>query len=282
MQAPSVFASAHALLLGCLGCFGVPSCTAAGSVTSRGTPAPPSSGPTVPPAARVTDLDLDFTPIHPVAAEPLPVVKIVEPAENASTSLERAASLQVRFTTSDARSDVAYSILFDGNREAVTDARSPIPLADLFDEARGATPGTHVIAVVACSRDGTALRDARGQAAVAVRTFRIGDVANGSSNVGGPMVLHLLPRGTLNGPEARDSAVLDFVVLGAPEAFPRVVVSHASGTSRRLLDGRPPYSIRGLSGGDYQFEIELLSRASVVFGTSGRHWITVNPEPLPQ
>lgn len=280
MLAPSVLVSARSVLLG-FGCLAVLSC-AKTSVTGQRAPAPPHS--TAMPPPDESGADVNFEPLRGAVAKTLPGMKIVEPAEGETLSEEQAASREVRFTTWGPAPEVVYSVVLDGGRvRTVADAHAAIPFSDLLADDGGVTRGAHVIVVVACSRDGTALRDARGGTAVAVRTFWVGEAIHaGSPAAERPSVVHLLPRGTLNGPAARDSAVLDFVVIGAPAGLARVTVSGVHRMSRHLLDGHPPYSIKGLSQGDYRFDIELLDRVSAVLGTSAGHWITVNPEPLPE
>jgi hypothetical protein len=191
-------------------------------------------------------------------------LRIVQPKPEQVLSLADAAELEVDLALSDWTfddGDVDLSLDAYGPR-SLKSLRRPLRIVDLVPEDQELRAGEHVLFAVLVQPDGSTVKH-RSLAAGKVR-FWIGQAAEPSLDLEAPLLLFGRPRGTYNGERAAARVLLDFYLYN-------VDLSNAGPTVRARVRGPRsaqwiiadwrPFVLLDLPSGDYEVELELLTKA---------------------
>ena len=162
-----------------------------------------------------------------------------------------------------------------------------VQLGSLVDEGTELQAGEHRLVVFAVRASGVSVKprapSTRGPFATV--HFFIGGKSPSKIKSTDPLVVHHLPRGTLNGVAAADAAVLDFYLLNAKLGPGKqgltLTLRGPDGRAERVekLTSWRARALTGLVSGDHDFELVLTGPDGKPLGSPGstaRRTITVN------
>jgi hypothetical protein len=155
-------------------------------------------------------------------------------------------------------------VLDDFRPKRVKTIDPPPELGELVPEDAELRPGEHVLLAIAVRENGELVRPAKptSLAPFALVHFWIGERGAARISPSAPRLVYVQPRGTVNGEDAAERILLDFLPIGVElgkgksTVVVRVRGEHGSGST--ILDAWQPVHLLDVPSGDYQVELELV------------------------